>query len=402
MSTDPNSAFDPRDTPQSFGGWQPPTANPQPQPQSAPEPQFGAYGAPPAGSYGQPAVDAGSQPWQQAQPQYPGGFGAPFTVAPKPGIIPLRPLTFGEILEGSFQALRVNPKAMFVPALLVMAAIGVLAAAVNALVLRNFDLTAMFDPSRAETIKPEDSLMSSLAMQSGSLLTAFLNLFATAILSGLLIVAVSRSVLGRVADLGETWQRTKRRIWALIGQTLLIQLIVIATVLVCALLAVAILTAGAGATSGFDNPSVATIIAIGLSIMVLVVAVIAAALFFQTRLLVAPAALILEDVGVIDSIKRSWQLTKGSFWRVLGMNLVISILVSIVSGTLGGIFGMAGGLSIVLSPKAFALFLSLTTFLTSVVTGLVLPFQAAANALIYIDLRMRKEGLDVDLRRSAA
>ncbi len=402
MSSDPNSAIGPKDTPQSFGGWQPPTVAGQSQAQSAPQPQFGAYDQPPVGSYSQPPFDGASQSWRSTQAQYPSGLGAAFDVAPKPGIIPLRPLSFGEILEGSFQALRVNPKAMFVPALLVMSVIGVIAAIVNALILQSFDLGSLIDPSRAATSGPESGLAESLALQSGTLVTAFLNLFATAILSGLLIIAVSRSVLGRVADLGETWQRTKKRIWALIGQTLLIELIAFATMLVCALFIILIGVSASNATNSFEDSSFGTIVLIILSITVLALVTVAAALFFQTRLLVAPAALILEDVGVVESIKRSWQLTKESFWRVLGMTLVISLLVSMVSGTIGGVIGLASGLSIVLSPGALPILLFLTTSLTSLVTGLVLPFQAAANALIYIDLRMRKEGLDVDLRRSAA
>lgn len=33
---------------------------------------------------------------------------------------------------------------------------------------------------------------------------------------------------------------------------------------------------------------------------------------------------------------------------------------------------------------------------------LILPFTSSVNALLYIDLRMRKEGLDVELRNAVA
>ena len=66
--------------------------------------------------------------------------------------------------------------------------------------------------------------MGSFASQIvGALLTAL----ATTILTGLLIVAVSRSVLGCIATLGEVWERTRGRILPLIGQTLLITLITV-------------------------------------------------------------------------------------------------------------------------------------------------------------------------------
>lgn len=41
------------------------------------------------------------------------------------------------------------------------------------------------------------------------------------------------------------------------------------------------------------------------------------------------------------------------------------------------------------------------TFLTALLQGLVIPFSVGVTALLYIDTRMRKEGLDVELRRAA-
>ena len=52
-------------------------------------------------------------------------------------------------------------------------------------------------------------------------------------------------------------------------------------------------------------------------------------------------------------------------------------------------------------PAAQPLVTALTMLLTSVLSALVLPFTAAVTALTYIDLRMRGEGLDVELRRAA-
>ena len=89
-------------------------------------PRFGAYGSPPPGrgdaGYPVPPAfnDAG---WGAA----PGGF----FLAPKPGIIPLRPLSIGEIISGAFESLRANPRAMFLPSLIVLTATGALSAVLN-------------------------------------------------------------------------------------------------------------------------------------------------------------------------------------------------------------------------------------------------------------------------------
>ena len=50
--------------------------------------------------------------------------------------------------------------------------------------------------------------------------------------------------------------------------------------------------------------------------------------------------------------------------------------------------------------------LSITFIIYMVMTAIslliTLPFSSSVNALLYIDLRMRKEGLDVELRNAVA
>src|SRR5690349_3394741 len=74
------------------------------------QPQWGgppAWAVPQAGSQGVPGQPAPG--WPPGAP-----YGQPLYVAPpKPGVIPLRPLQFGEILDGSFQTIRRNAAAMF-------------------------------------------------------------------------------------------------------------------------------------------------------------------------------------------------------------------------------------------------------------------------------------------------
>ena len=81
--------------------------------------------------------------------------------------------------------------------------------------------------------------------------TVVLGTMATSIIVGLLIVTVSRTILGRKASLSDVWQRTKPRAWALIGQTLLIQLIL----LVVTAVFVAIAPVSAGRSWGTSLPT---------------------------------------------------------------------------------------------------------------------------------------------------
>ena len=61
----------------------------------------------------------------------PSGYPA-YAAPPKPGVVPLRPLMFGEIMDGSFQTIRRNPKAMLGAGLLAQALGAVVAGVLTA------------------------------------------------------------------------------------------------------------------------------------------------------------------------------------------------------------------------------------------------------------------------------
>ena len=381
-------------------GWQSPSddsadrESPRPRDDA---PRFGAYGSPPPGRGGAgqgPAPDGAS-------------WAAPadgFFLAPKPGIIPLRPLSIGEIISGAFESLRANPRAMFLPSLIVLTATGALSAVLNyfgtSLLFSN--LNSLIDSSDVDSSDVTFSgilstFVGSFASQVvGLLLTAL----ATTILTGLLIVAVSRSVLGRIATPGEVWERTRGRILPLIGQTLLITLITIVADIIILVIGVVLIAVIAASIMGSD-PGAGAIIATLLVALALIVLVFIAAVFLVVRLSLAPAALMLENTGVIEGIGRSWALTRGSFWRVLGILVLAGLITGLVTGTLSFGLGMVFGVVSVGLPAAHPLVSAVTVLLTSVLSALVLPFTAAVTALTYIDLRMRTEGLDVELRQAA-
>ena len=357
-------------------------------------PRFGAYGSPPPGrgdaGYPVPPAfnDAG---WGAA----PGGF----FLAPKPGIIPLRPLSIGEIISGAFESLRANPRAMFLPSLIVLTATGALSAVLNYLGA-SFLLSRVDDLLNSSDVRISGILpvfMGSFASQMvGALLTAL----ATTILTGLLIVAVSRSVLGRIATPGEVWERTRGRILPLIGQTLLITLITVIADAIIVVIGVVLIVIIAASVTGPD-PGAGAIVITLLAALALIVIVFIAAAFLVVRLSLAPAALMLENTGVVEGIGRSWALTRGSFWRVLGILVLAGLITGLVTGTLSFGLGMVFGVVPVGLPAAQPLVSAVTVLLTSVLSALVLPFTAAVTALTYIDLRMRTEGLDVELRQAA-
>ena len=236
----------------------------------------------PGGGYG-PGT-SGSGGYGPGYTQYPGSAGyTNYTgyssvVAPKPAIIPLRPLSIGEILGGAFESLRANPKAMFVPSLVVMSIMGLISAGSFIFFFSRINLpgvTTSGELTEADVEANLDQLGSSIAgllVQTG--LTSVLTVFAASILTGLLIVTVSRTILGRKASLSDVWQRTKPRVGALIGQVIIIQIILSVATVVFIVIGVVVfwLPVNSMTTSGGDDSAAGLIVLtiIGIVVVTLV------------------------------------------------------------------------------------------------------------------------------------
>ncbi|MEZ0449610.1 glycerophosphoryl diester phosphodiesterase membrane domain-containing protein [Cellulomonas sp. ICMP 17802] len=356
------------------------TSTPPPEPPVAPGPP--PPPVPPPG-WGGPQPPAGYGSWGPAAPPPPGVAWRP--TALQPGIIPLRPLGMGEIYDGAFRAVRANPRVMFgLAALVVTLAVtlqsviqwyvrGIAAAGLT-------DISTDIDPSGQMGMA--DQLGSSFGLAVGAPVTAI----ATTVLTGLLIVSVSRSVLGQVATVGEVLRSW--RVWLVVGFTLLTGLawVVVLGAVVGSVVALA------------TNNQIALAVVVGVlgALLVLVLGV-----WFSTRTLLVPPALMLEGKKFWPTITRAWRLTRGSFWRLFGIYLLTSVLASIIA-------------QIIVVPATLitSLFLrdpTATSFGSIVVIGvaniiastLSTTFLAAVVALLYIDVRMRREGLDVELARAA-
>lgn len=116
--------------------------------------------------------------------------------------------------------------------------------------------------------------------------------------------------------------------------------------------------------------------------------------FLFTMWAVTPAALIAEGLGPFAALRRSFRLVRGRFWPVLGAIVLAYLLYfvgeQIISGATVAItfFGTSG--------TGFVSFIP--TVLGSVLVSVIAtPFLAAMVTIIYFDLRVRKEGYDLEL-----
>jgi hypothetical protein len=357
----------------------PPSAPPSAAPPSAPPPPAGPV--PPPTSWGQPGTG-----WGPAVPPPAAPSGGPWRPpALQPGIIPLRPLGLGEILDGAFRAVRANPRVMFGLA----AAVVTVAVALQS--VTRWYVQGLLADSLNQLLDDADPTGElGMADQMGAGLGTVVGLpftqIATTVLTGLVILSVSRSVLGQTVTIGQALRTS--RVWWVLGFTVLAGLaeLVVGGVVVGA----AVLLAA--------QDQIAAAFAVGL---LGGIALVVALFWVLVRTLLVPPALMLEGKGFWRSIARAWRLTRGSFWRLLGTYLLVSIIVWIVTNVIA--VPVALFTALILQDPNGSSFASIVLVGIGNVVALTLAttYLAAVVALLYIDVRMRREGLDIELARAA-
>ena len=381
-------------TPQAQQPWGAPEQPAQPQqaqqPWGAPEqpaqpqqPQQ-PWGAPEQPAQPQQQWGAAPQPdaaWQGTQTQ----GGTAWTVA-QPGIIPLRPLTVGELFNGAFQAVRVNPQTMFGFAFAIMAVVG--------LVQAFFASSSTSSLTRALSSGDTEDLVYSLGGSMGSFVTSGLTMLATAFLSGMLALTVWDAVLGRKSSPADAWHRFSPRFVPVLLATLLIgiiEFVVIVLVLLVFMIPFFLVVVNAASARSYDSASAGIGGALSI-IFLMIVALIVVGCFFTVKFAFTSSAVVLEGLGPVDAIKRSWSLSKGSFWRILGRILLIGVVIGLISSVLGAVVGAILGVG-ANAAESVGMLVAFSAFVSALLSAVVIPVQSSFYTLMYLDERMRKENL---------
>ncbi|MCG8352024.1 MAG: glycerophosphoryl diester phosphodiesterase membrane domain-containing protein [Chloroflexales bacterium] len=227
------------------------------------------------------------------------------------------------------------------------------------------------------------------------------------LVNGALANAISRRYMAQPISMLEAYNIGLSQIVALIVAGLIVYIItgfIASVVFGCGLLGSVFVMGtfvqqvGVGDGIGITPFMIMALLLLGL--LVLGIGLVLLVAYVAIRLLFVPQAIIIEKKGVIDSLQRSWQLVRGSFWRVLGIVLVIYFLIQILifiptsslEFAVGGVFN---------TPDAFVLRQSILTVVVYLIQILVLPFNLIAYTLLYYDLRVRKEGYDLQLRAAS-
>jgi hypothetical protein len=122
--------------------------------------------------------------------------------------------------------------------------------------------------------------------------------------------------------------------------------------------------------------------------------VVVGAVFLFVRWSVAIPALVLERRGPAAALGRSWNLVSGFWWKCFGTLFVAYSLLIVLSvafaALLGALLAAVTGIDSVLG-------LAAQQVVDVAVQLLTLPLLAAVTVVLYVDLRVRKEGFDLAL-----
>ncbi|MGA5295553.1 DUF7847 domain-containing protein [Streptomyces koyangensis] len=361
------------------------------------------YGQPGPGPGGQGGGQGPGQPGGPAwgpPPPPPWGWGWP-PPAPKPGVIPLRPLQAGDIFGGVFATMRRYPGALFGVAGVIYG--GYLVVAAGALFAGWYTQRETIDrllDSSADGL-PSSSELTTVLVSFGLIWGTFmaLALVVNAAVAVACTTVTREAVLGRPARFGQVLRAVKR-FPTVLGIQLLSGLIVVIPVALVVFFLV--LTMVALLSRGDAGPWL-------LLMPFLIFCAAPVAVWLWIRLALATPAAVFEGQGPVGALRRSVRLVRDNWWRTFGLLLLaglmvmgLSLAVQILTGAFQspvdplvvdpdtGRFGSAE-VRAIFADTLVASAIGLVVGSVVQIAGMALTHLTAA--LVYVDLRIRKEGL---------
>jgi hypothetical protein len=291
----------------------------------------------------------------------------------------LRPMTLGEILDRTFILYRRHFR-LFI-GIMLLPQVVLLAFQVFFTVL-----PMTIAGAGAGSVNPSTAVFAMLGAFAVLPFVALGYLCAYAVAQGATVSAVSCLAMGAPTSVGQAYRQVRRRFWRLVLVVFLVWVAVGAVAMV-ALIAAMI----PGAMAMMLGRGVGLVV-----YFVLLIAAMALPLWLFSRMGLAVAAVVLEPGSATAALSRSMELTSGYAGRVF----VAAVFVVVLTISAVGVFQMPLWISQVYYAQSgetlvwLAVLVELGSFLGGLLVG---PIGAIAFALIYYDLRVRKEGFDLQL-----
>jgi hypothetical protein len=185
----------------------------------------------------------------------------------------------------------------------------------------------------------------------GTVATSLLGLLITPFVGGAITQVVAASYLGRQLSAGDAIRTTGRRLWALLGAAILVHIVEGVGLVLCLL----------------------------------------PALVAMAFLICTTPAVVIEELGPIRSMRRSFALVRPRFWPVLGIAVVSGLLAYVLSSVLGAPFTFMAQL---IGLRWGFILLAIGSIVPALLAS---PFVSIVATLVYFDARIRHEGFDLQM-----
>lgn len=311
----------------------------------------------------------------------------------------LRPMNLGDILDSIFQLYRNNfltfvgvAAVIQVPIILLDLIIAVIFGQQAMADLLNIinDLPSSGNPFETPSDIPLGNMLTVVAAQIFILLIQ--GLILQQIMTGALVNAIARRYLDQpVSILGAYDFGVQRMVWIILAQLMVAFLIFISLFpfFGCTVLFPLLLQSETQSGLALAFVMILGVLVLSGVAILLMIAIIVMFLFVVQ-------AIVLEAHGPVAALKRSWQLVRSSFWRTLGIAIVLFLLVMIIAGIPS--IGLTSIVGIIFSaPEDFIINQTLSRIISNSISILVAPLTLIGYTLLYYDIRMRKEGYDIQL-----
>jgi hypothetical protein len=210
------------------------------------------------------------------------------------------------------------------------------------------------------------------------------------------------NLISKPETINDSRKLLNRRAWSFLWQGLLIGLLLLVAYIIFAIVG-GILGGIIGFIFGLLAPTLgkaASALGVLITVGIIVIIVLLGISVVYARFIIADVVLAVEDGSkVVESISRSWELTKASTFRIMGVVLVASLVTFPILFVISYIPQILM-LNVERGSTAFWTLYFISLVLSMGTGVLIKPFWQTVKAVIYYDLRSRREGLGLQLRDS--
>jgi len=316
-------------------------------------------------------------------------------LSPAPARVDLRPLTTSELIDRGFSLYRANFTGFLLLALLCQAAPLLSQILITALKLNPTQTEFLDHPALAP-----GRMGIMLAINIISQVVAFC-------FEVMITFYIADAYLGKVPSVRECLQKLKSRLAASVWTCLLNRLLIGLTLF----FPMIVLVAAYMVATLYPPQGLASLILFGIVALFLFVASLVPVLVIFMRLMVTVPALALEGMSGWKAVKRSSALVRYDpglgilYWGEMRLSFLLLplfaielLILSITSlpmtlHQLGDFFQHGSGNQLTLPPDSTVIISQVLTFLA---VSLILPLYSIATTLFYYDVRIRREGFDLE------